>query len=223
VRPRVKLPGMSSAVLRRPAVAWILAALVAALVVAIVWAKVVQALRDAAPVPAAQRPTAIVWADRVFSSSDELAAWLHSRGGSYAQWSAHHPAAASVLEHRAPPQVTETTSGRPRQAATTAATRPRQAQTTAAAAVTTASAEPAASSAAAAVPRRPGRTRSTSSVPVGLILSLLALLCLVAAVVPAAVVARFPRVARWPAHHRSLLFACGATIAIGVLVGSVAR
>jgi len=47
------------------------------------------------PAPAA---TSIVWADRVFSSKHDLARWLKSRGATYDEWSAHHPAASSVLE-----------------------------------------------------------------------------------------------------------------------------
>jgi len=41
-----------------------------------------------------QQATSIVWAGRVFVDQKELARWLHSRGGSYHQWAAQHPALA---------------------------------------------------------------------------------------------------------------------------------
>lgn len=44
--------------------------------------------------PPPLRPTAIVWADRVFTSKADLASWLRARGGSYRAWAQRHPALA---------------------------------------------------------------------------------------------------------------------------------
>jgi hypothetical protein len=41
--------------------------------------------------PAPVRPTALVWAGRVFVDSSSLDRWLQARGGSYDVWAARHP------------------------------------------------------------------------------------------------------------------------------------
>jgi hypothetical protein len=53
------------------------------------------------PSQAAERPTALVWADRVFSTKQGFAAWLESRGGTYEAWADRHPAAVAVLDPEA--------------------------------------------------------------------------------------------------------------------------
>jgi hypothetical protein len=45
-----------------------------------------------------QKPTSVIWADRVFVNRDDLAKWLKSRGASYEAWAEQHPSAAQHLE-----------------------------------------------------------------------------------------------------------------------------
>jgi hypothetical protein len=54
------------------------------------------------------RPTAVVWDDRVFTSTNQLGRWLRSRGASLAEWSAAHPAESAALQGKAfrPPNAT---------------------------------------------------------------------------------------------------------------------
>lgn len=44
--------------------------------------------------PLPQRPTAIVWGDRVFTTRADLASWLRARGVRYETWARRHPALA---------------------------------------------------------------------------------------------------------------------------------
>jgi hypothetical protein len=50
------------------------------------------------PETAAQKPTSLIWADRVFVKPDDLAKWLESRGASYEAWAAQHPSAAQHFD-----------------------------------------------------------------------------------------------------------------------------
>jgi hypothetical protein len=50
--------------------------------------------------PPAPRPTAVVWADRVFISRHELAAWLKARGSDYGVWAVRHPTLAGTFDIR---------------------------------------------------------------------------------------------------------------------------
>lgn len=94
--------------LRQPL--WIVFAVALA---AVPWAFVAHTLQKATPVDAThQRPDAIVWADRVFASPNELAAWLRSRGASYSAWLAHHPQGGADL---APGSEPPPTTSRPAQ------------------------------------------------------------------------------------------------------------
>jgi hypothetical protein len=81
----------------------------AAVAVGVSWAKVAQTIAGAKPAVAPARPTAIVWANRVFDSSTQLRRWLRSHGSSYLAWERRYPAAAAVLERRPPPTVEVTT------------------------------------------------------------------------------------------------------------------
>jgi hypothetical protein len=66
------------------------------------WYRVAHTLSTAKPVkvPQIHSVTAIIWADRVFNSRAEMAAWLHSRGASYATWAARNPELARILNTR---------------------------------------------------------------------------------------------------------------------------
>jgi hypothetical protein len=44
------------------------------------------------------RPNSVVWSQRVFTSEQDLDAWLEARGGSYETWADRHPSLASVFE-----------------------------------------------------------------------------------------------------------------------------
>jgi hypothetical protein len=65
--------------------------LVAVVAIAAPWLMVVDKLRNAEPPAATVRATSIVWANRVFTSHEQFARWIRSRGGSYAVWLRHHP------------------------------------------------------------------------------------------------------------------------------------
>jgi hypothetical protein len=49
------------------------------------------------PTLAAAQPTGLVWADRVFTSRQDLAHWLQARGSSYEGWAARHPGVANTF------------------------------------------------------------------------------------------------------------------------------
>jgi hypothetical protein len=51
-------------------------------------------------VPDVQQPTAVVWADRVFTSRHDLALWFAARGSNYGVWAIRHPALARRFEIR---------------------------------------------------------------------------------------------------------------------------
>ena len=49
------------------------------------------------PVTATTAATSVVWASRVFTSRQELAGWLETRGARYQRWALRHPKAAARL------------------------------------------------------------------------------------------------------------------------------
>lgn len=49
------------------------------------------------PTLAAAQPTGLVWADRVFTSRQDLAQWLEARGSSYERWAARHTGVAKTF------------------------------------------------------------------------------------------------------------------------------
>lgn len=69
-------------------------------VAAVAWYRVAHELSTARPVkvPTIRPVSGVVWGGRVFQTRGSLAAWLRSRGVSYAHWAAHNPALARVLE-----------------------------------------------------------------------------------------------------------------------------
>lgn len=65
----------------------------------VLWLHVARTLTEAKPVNVAgPPPSAIVWGDRVFSSSNQLRDWLDSRGMSYRGWAQRHPAAVRIVD-----------------------------------------------------------------------------------------------------------------------------
>jgi hypothetical protein len=64
------------------------------------WYRVAHTLSDARPVkvPTIHPVSGVVWGGRVFNSREAMALWLHSRGASYARWSARYPTLARILE-----------------------------------------------------------------------------------------------------------------------------
>ena len=69
-------------------------AVVLAAGLAVVWVRVVQTLTEPSNGPKAiGQPGALVWDGRVFTSSEQLKAYLTSRGLSYSRWAARHPTA----------------------------------------------------------------------------------------------------------------------------------
>ena len=74
------------------------------------WLFVIRTIERAQPVTSLDvRATAVVWADRVFASPSELGTWLRSRGASYDDWAAAHPADAAALERRPAPATAAAT------------------------------------------------------------------------------------------------------------------
>jgi hypothetical protein len=67
-----------------------------------------------------QRATSLIWADRVFTSREELAAWLESKGASYELWAQRHAAAARTFE----PELGERGLADSRENATASTSRP---------------------------------------------------------------------------------------------------
>lgn len=61
---------------------------------ALVWARVVQTLKEPANAPkAVGQPGALVWDGRVFTTPTQLKSYLASKGLSYSRWAARHPTA----------------------------------------------------------------------------------------------------------------------------------
>jgi hypothetical protein len=170
------------------------ALLVAALV--IFWGLFVRTLRDATPVPAPHRTaTTVVWGDRVFSSPAQLRRWLHSRGSSYSHWSTKHPQAVAVLEHKKL-AVTVTTS-RPQK---TTSTVPRTRNV-------------------ASGSQTGGSTWLLRLVTFALLG--IAVACIYASLLPAALRLRYPAAARTIAPFREALFAAAVAVMVGLLISNV--
>lgn len=73
-------------------------ALVLALALVAVWARVVHTLaKPGEPRPPIGQPRSIVWQNRVFTTDRQLRTFLHARGLSYSRWVSRHPAAFAVL------------------------------------------------------------------------------------------------------------------------------
>lgn len=180
-----------------------LATIAAIAAVGVVWGKVALEIKDASPPSTRSRPTAIVWDDRVFSSSAQLRRWLRSRGQTYTGWARTHPASAAVLEHR-PAPAQRAPAKQPSKPAVAA---PQRAPAT----------------------HRPAL--GGHGVRVGAILEtivrwlvllgcmLLAAAFVCTAALPPALRTRYPRVAAAAAPHRELLFASGLALLLGVIVG----
>jgi len=73
---------------------------VAVVTAAVTWSQVVAHLHAPDPIEAHGTPAAIVWADRVFRSEAEFAAYMRRRGVRYDRWVRTHPAAVSILRSR---------------------------------------------------------------------------------------------------------------------------
>jgi hypothetical protein len=65
------------------------------------WLYAVRELRHPEVVDSVARPTAIVWADRVFSNKSAFSAWLRSTGVSYAEWARRHPDGLRTIDPKA--------------------------------------------------------------------------------------------------------------------------
>jgi hypothetical protein len=78
-----------------------LAILAGVVAVGTAWWLVIQQLRSVEPVASHIRPSAVVWNERVFTSSEQLQRWLTARGIDYAKWSADHPGALRIVDKEA--------------------------------------------------------------------------------------------------------------------------
>lgn len=164
-----------------------------------------------APALAAARVDAIVWANRDFSSRAPLASWLSARGATYELWSRRHPDAAALLEHLPSPTLhSPTRPVAPRGGG------PPSAPTGGSGAVVP--------SPPAAVPPG-GATSSASSSGLsgtatwvtGVLLGV-AVIAMVAALVPAAAVVRVLGPGRLSLNRRMYVFGFGLSLCVGVLV-----
>jgi hypothetical protein len=174
----------------------------------VTWGVVIRTLREVRPVPSPGRPSAVVWADRVFQSPAELRRWLRSRGGSYESWSRGHPKAWATLEHLPVP----------REPVTAAPTKTPRAVKKAAPTLKT------------ATPSKPARKVAATSVAPArsafahymiVLLACVATLCLAAAGLPASVGRRAPALGRLVVGNRPFLLAAAAAVYVGLVVGLV--
>jgi hypothetical protein len=171
----------------------------------ICWGLFVRTLRDATPVPAPHRtPTTVVWADRVFSSPAQIRRWFRLHGLSYKRWSAAHPQAVAVLEHRK--LAVPVTTKRPVKAT------PRNTE-----------APPTVSGSHNVVSvSRPHTSGSTWLLRfVTFALLALAVVCIYASLLPPALRMRYPAAARTIAPFREALFAAAVAVMVGLLIGNV--
>ena len=178
----------------------LLAMLGAVVLLVVTWSKVATTITNVQPIaPPKIQPTAIVWANRVFSDPGSLRRWLHRRGLSYAAWSSKHPEQAAILEHRpvAHPAHTKARAKVKAQAKGT----PRPAQHVPAA-------------------QRP-RSSIGGHIVRNVVFTLLLLLALVlafAAASPAALRRRFPTLAYRVARYRGAMGAAATAIVLGIAV-----
>jgi hypothetical protein len=170
------------------------------------WGVVIRTLREVRPVPSPGRPTAVVWADRVFQSPAGLRRWLRSRGGSYESWSRAHPTAWATLEHVPVPRE-------PVKAARTKT--PTAVRKASPAVKTAAPSKPARRVAATGV----APARSAFAHLMIVLLACLATLCLGAAVLPASVGRYAPALGRVVIGNRPFLLAAAAAVYVGLVVG----
>jgi hypothetical protein len=187
------------------------------------WGVVIRTLREVRPVPSPGRPTAVVWADRVFQSPAELRRWLRSRGGSYESWSRAHPKAWATLEHVPVPR-------KPVRAARTKTPTASKTPVTAARTKTPPAVKKAAPTVKTATPSKPARRVAATSVAPArsafahlmiVLLACLATLCLGAAVLPASVGRYAPALGRVVVGNRPFLLAAAAAVYVGLVVGLV--
>jgi hypothetical protein len=175
----------------------LLLALASVAAVGLVWAEVVITIRNAEPVPATVRPSAIVWGEKVYETRAQLSSWLKSVGANYADWSRTHPAARAVLEKLPPVQTTPAATASPPPEVSVTAPAPQHA----------------AASAAPAGSRKLGGLFVLVSLVAGG-------LCVLAALLPERLRGRRRRpVTLASGRHRQLLFGAGAAIFVGLLVG----
>ena len=92
---------------------WFLAVIGTA-AVGLSWGFAVQKLLSPRPVVYGERPTSLVWGDRVFSSPRSIASWLSAHGERYKDWAPHHQQAVAILTHepyRPPSPIVSATRG----------------------------------------------------------------------------------------------------------------
>jgi hypothetical protein len=186
---------------------------------AFTWLQVVRTITEAQPPAPTMQATSIVWDDRVFQSPTQLARWLRSRGATYAEWSRRHRGGRDLLERRTamPSERTDSTptaapAKRPQRSAAPAS-RPGRTSTP--------------SAAITRAPTRSSLNESPSSAghPIGRIfialLALIAAACASTALLPHALLQRFPNLGRSIAPYRALLLGGAAALMIGVVAGAV--
>jgi hypothetical protein len=78
----------------------VLAVLASAVAAVVVLTSIVRTFNAPPVQPSPLKPSAVVWADRVFSRDRSLAHWLGARGHNYSTWAKRHPAASRVFEKR---------------------------------------------------------------------------------------------------------------------------
>ena len=89
--------------LARLARIWLSATVVLAIAGAalFVWLRTAQVLSNGKPPASHGQPNSIVWANRVFTNSASLQAWLEARGISYPTWIRLHPGVAAIVDPQA--------------------------------------------------------------------------------------------------------------------------
>ena len=179
----------------------------------LVLAVVPGAFAAGAPASAAARADAIVWANRVFSSRAALATWLAVRGTTYESWARRHPGDAAILERL--PVTTQGALRPPARSVAPSSGGPPSAPTGGSGAVV--------ASPRAAVPPAGGSSDGSSSGSsrtarwVAFVLLGVAVIAMVAALVPASVV-RSLSPGRLSMNRRMYVFAFGLSLCVGVLV-----
>ena len=191
---------------------------------AFTWVQVGRTIADAKPPASTVRATAIVWNDLVFQSPTQLARWLRSRGATYSEWSRQHRGGRDLLERRTATPSERT--GSTRTAAPAKRPQLKRPQRSAA----PASRPERTSTPSAAITRAPTRSSlnespSSAGHPIGRIFvalfALLAVACAWTAMLPRALLQRFPNLGRTIAPYRALLLGGAAALMIGVVAGAV--
>jgi hypothetical protein len=190
------------------------------------WVQVARTIAEAKPPASTVRATAIVWDGRVYQSPAKLARWLRSRGATYAEWTKLHPVGRDLLERRlaAPSKRTHPAVQRSKPAGSTRTAAPAKRPERSAAPASQASTP---SAAITAAPTRSPVNESLRSTghPIGRIFialfALLAAACAWTAMLPRALLQRFPNLGRSIAPYRALLLGGAAALMIGVVAGAV--